>query len=65
MHSGDFRATYENDGGHVLSKLGDANDNYRTAALNLSVGKFTAGFNLFTGQRNTTDQETEGKKIWF
>ncbi|WP_369617908.1 polymorphic toxin type 23 domain-containing protein [Flavobacterium sp. CFS9] len=52
LHFGDFRAMYENDGGPVLKKgFGDAGDSYRTAALNLSVGKFTAGFNLFTGKR--------------
>ena len=52
IHSGDFRAMYENDGGPILKKgLGDAGDSYRTAALNLSVGKFSAGFNLFTGNR--------------
>jgi len=52
IHSGDFRAMYENDGNPILNKgLGDASDSYRTAALNLSVGKFTAGFNLFTGNR--------------
>jgi hypothetical protein len=59
LHSGDFRAMYENDGGPVLNKLGDANDSYRTAALNLSVGKFTAGFNLFTGARPRDKQGFE------
>ncbi|MDX6188495.1 polymorphic toxin type 23 domain-containing protein [Flavobacterium sp. Fl-318] len=52
IHLGDFKAVYENDGGPVLKKgLGDAGDSYRTAALNLSVGEFSAGFNLFTGKR--------------
>jgi hypothetical protein len=66
IHSGDFRAMYENDGGPVLKKgFGDAGDSYRTAALNLSVGKFTAGFNLFTGQRSKTDQDTEAKNYCY
>ncbi|KQB41122.1 polymorphic toxin type 23 domain-containing protein [Flavobacterium aquidurense] len=60
IHSGDFRAMYENDGGPILKKgLGDAGDSYRTAALNLSIGKFTAGFNLFTGRRSEADQLNE------
>nr|WP_315238545.1 polymorphic toxin type 23 domain-containing protein [uncultured Flavobacterium sp.] len=61
LHFGDFRAMYENDGGLGISqsRLGDRNDSFRTAALNLSVGEFSAGFNLFTGQRSRTDQETE------
>jgi RHS repeat-associated protein len=65
LHSGDFRAMYENDGGPVLNKLGDANDSYRTAALNLSVGKFSIGFNLFTGQRSREDQKKEDKRYGF
>lgn len=50
LHFGDFRAFYENDGS--IGPGGDGGDKYRTAALNLSVGKFTAGFNLFTGNRD-------------
>lgn len=37
----------------------------QTAALNLSVGKFTAGFNLFTGARSTGDQKKEDKRYGF
>ncbi|MEP6803234.1 MAG: polymorphic toxin type 23 domain-containing protein [Flavobacterium sp.] len=60
IHSGDFKAMYENDGGPVLKKgLGDAGDSYRTAALNLSVGKFSAGFNLFTGRRNLKEDQSQ------
>lgn len=61
LHFGDFRAMYENDGGPVLKQtgLGGGTDSYRTAALNLSVGKFTAGFNLFTGAR---DQSKDPEK---
>ena len=53
FHSGDFRAMYENDGGLGIKhlRLGDRGDSYRTAALNVSVGDFSAGFNLFTGKR--------------
>jgi RHS repeat-associated protein len=65
IHSGDFRAMYENDGGPVLKKgFGDAGDKYRTAALNLSVGKFSAGFNLFTGKRvNIPEGKSPENKI--
>ncbi|MNR31724.1 hypothetical protein D3C85_1492520 [compost metagenome] len=41
---------YENDGS--IGPGGDNGDKYRTAALNLSVGKYSAGFNLFTGNRD-------------
>ena len=45
---------YENDGGAGIKhlRLGDRGDSYRTAALNVSVGEFSAGFNLFTGYRD-------------
>jgi hypothetical protein len=61
LHFGDFRAMYENDGGPVLKQtgLGGGTDSYRTAALNLSVGEFSAGFNLFTGAR---DQSKDPEK---
>lgn len=53
IHSGDFRAKYENDGGFGINnlKLGDSGDSYRTAALNLNIGDYSIGFNLFTGKR--------------
>jgi RHS repeat-associated protein len=53
FHSGDFKMMYENDGGAGINHLGLGNrgDSYRTAALNLSVGDYTAGFNLMTGKR--------------
>ena len=65
LHSGDFRMMYENDGGAGIKHLGlgDRNDSYRTAALNIGIGDFTAGFNLFTGRRNRKDQEKEVKII--
>ncbi|WP_177735696.1 polymorphic toxin type 23 domain-containing protein [Flavobacterium inviolabile] len=50
LHFGDFRVMYENDGS--IGGLGDGGDSYRTAALNLSLGDFTAGFNLMTGYRD-------------
>ena len=46
---GDFKLMYENDGS--IGFLGDDGDSYRTAALNMSIGNFTTGFNLFTGYR--------------
>ena len=49
FRSGDFKLMYENDGS--IGFLGDDGDSYRTAALNMSIGNFTTGFNLFTGYR--------------
>ena len=61
FRSGDFKLMYENDGGAGIKhlRLGDRNDSYRTAALNIGIGDFTAGFNLFTGRRSLKDQEKE------
>ncbi|UPQ80325.1 polymorphic toxin type 23 domain-containing protein [Flavobacterium azooxidireducens] len=56
FHNGDFRVMYENDGS--IGPLGDGGDSYRSAALNLSVGDFTAGFNLMTGKRNYKGEES-------
>ena len=50
FRSGDFNIAYENDGS--ILGLGDGGDSYRTAALNMKIGDFTAGFNLFTGYRD-------------
>ena len=50
LHFGEFRAMYENDGS--IGAIGDDGDGFRTAALNLSIGDYTVGFNLFTGQRD-------------
>ena len=50
FRSGDFKIMYENDGS--IGFLGDDGDSYRTAALNMSIGNFTTGFNLFTGYRD-------------
>ncbi|SQA93853.1 polymorphic toxin type 23 domain-containing protein [Capnocytophaga ochracea] len=63
FRSGDFKLMYENDGGAGIKHLGlgDRNDSYRTAALNIGIGDFTAGFNLFTGRRNREDQQKEIK----
>ena len=46
---------YENDGS--IGPGGDGGDKYRTAALNLSVGKFKFGFNLFTGNRDYDNEQ--------
>ncbi|MDQ1805749.1 polymorphic toxin type 23 domain-containing protein, partial [Chryseobacterium sp. CKR4-1] len=59
LASGDFSMTYENDGspfakGPKWSHLGDNNDRWRTAAMTINVGDFTAGFNLFTGERKAS-----------
>lgn len=50
--SGDFTFSYENDG-FPFSGVGlsDGNDSYRTAAVRMSIGDYSAGFNLFTGRR--------------
>jgi RHS repeat-associated protein len=50
FHNGDFRAMYENDGS--IGPLGDGGDKYRSAALKLSVGDYSIGFNLMTGKRD-------------
>jgi len=62
LHSGDFRMMYENDGGAGIKhlRLGDRGDSYRTAALNVSVGEFSAGFNLFTGYRDLQYEKDHG-----
>lgn len=55
FHNGDFRVMYENDGS--IGPLGDGGDSYRSAALNLSIGDFTAGFNLMTGKRDVNYED--------
>lgn len=64
LHFGDFRAFYENDGKPFSVISGDGNDQYRTAALSLSVGAFSAGFNLFTGQRGKESYYNEKSGNW-
>jgi hypothetical protein len=76
VQSGDFIATYENDGfpfaigkkdgtktagDHALlsPRLGNGGDSYRSAAVSLSIGEFTTGFNLFTGKRTNYNEEYE------
>lgn len=65
FRSGDFRMMYENDGGFGIKEtgLGDRGDSYRTAALNMNIGDFSTGFNLFTGRRTLKDQEKENIEI--
>jgi len=58
LGKGDFNIRYENDGfpfGYRILPLGDGNDSYRTAALNLSYNDYSIGFNLFTGERKDFD----------
>jgi|GEM_PF-2395449 len=64
LHFGDFKAMYENDGGLGIRqlRLGDRGDSYRTAALNVSVGDYTAGFNLFTGYRDVDSLKEKTQK---
>ncbi|UOY08653.1 polymorphic toxin type 23 domain-containing protein [Muricauda sp. SCSIO 64092] len=59
---GDFGFRYENDAGGVAF-LGDGNDSYRTAAVQLSYKDVVAGFNLFTGLRNQDSYNSEGGRI--
>ena len=59
IKSGEFSISYENDGapfgkGKVF---GDNHDRYRTAGLRVSIGEFSAGFNLFTGARYSSSYE--------
>lgn len=62
LQSGDFSMTYENDGSPFGKLgLGDNNDSWRSAAMTMSIGDFTTGFNLFTGERSKKTYE-EGTK---
>jgi hypothetical protein len=57
---GDFSAAYENDGSPFTKlHLSDGYDSYRTAAVRINIGEFSAGFNLFTGKR----QDYSGDRI--
>jgi Bacterial toxin 23 len=63
---GDFTASYENDGmpfalNQRNTYLADGNDSYRTAAVRIGIGQFSAGFNLFTGLR--TSYKGDGDKV--
>ena len=64
FRSGGFNFTYENDGtpfgkqGRKVN-LGDVNDSHRTAAVTIGIGKFKAGFNLFTGFRDDCSKDSE------
>ncbi|WP_084050580.1 DUF6443 domain-containing protein [Aquimarina macrocephali] len=65
--SGKFGFRYENDGFPFqyiglrknTASLGNGGDSNRTAALNLSYGDFSYGFNLFTGFRNNYTKDEE------
>lgn len=75
---GDFSGSYENDGTPLnmgkgfklfglklpnFPYLSDGNDSYRTAAAEVGVGNFSAGFKLFTGFRSdySDDKKEMGK----
>lgn len=49
LRHGDWNVMYENDGKPFSGFAGDGNDQFRTAALNLSHKDYSVGFNLFTG----------------
>ncbi|MCK9451809.1 MAG: polymorphic toxin type 23 domain-containing protein [Bacteroidales bacterium] len=55
----DFALTYQND--YMFGLPADGGDRYRTAAAQLSWGKFSAGVNLFTGDPglNGANRQTE------
>lgn len=57
VKSGDFSMSYENDGAPFGTVLGDNHDRWRTAAMTIGIGKFNAGFNLFTGERYSDSYE--------
>jgi len=60
IKSGDFGMTYENDGAPFGGWVGDNHDRYRTAALNLSIGNYSIGANIFTGARYSSSYEENG-----
>lgn len=41
--------------------LGDGHDRWRTAAMRFGIGEFSAGFNLFTGERYSDSYESIGR----
>ena len=63
---GKFTASYENDGmpfafgqKGLKAWAGDGDDKFRTAAVRLGFGEFSAGFNLFTGSRTNYDRDKD------
>jgi RHS repeat-associated protein len=53
--NGDFNFRYENDGTPFGGWSGDGGDSFRSAAIQVSYKDFSAGFNLFTGNREFKD----------
>jgi len=53
--NGDFGFRYENDGTPFSKWSGDGGDKYRTAALAINIGEFSAGINLYTGMSGTDE----------
>jgi hypothetical protein len=75
IKSGDFGITYENDGmpfgitkgskdehEWYSPRLGDGGDSFRTAAASISIGDFSMGVNLFTGERTNYNGDTGEKE---
>lgn len=64
LRHGDFSMSYENDGAPFdkvgKDVLGDGHDRWRTAAMRFGIGDFSAGFNLFTGERYSSSYEENG-----
>lgn len=60
LRHGDWSARYENDG-FPFDKiaLGDGNDSYRTAAVQISYLDYSVGFKLFTGRRTQEEFDYE------
>ena len=65
LRHGDFSMSYENDGSPFdkvkKGLLGDGHDRWRTAAMRFGIGEFSAGFNLFTGERYSDSYESIGR----
>jgi hypothetical protein len=61
---GDFSLRYENDGGLPIKNLGlgDKEDRFRTASLQFFIKDYSAGIQLFTGDRNQ-DKEIKIKSV--
>ncbi len=56
---GNVNLRYENDGAPFSGWAGDGGDRRRTAAMSLSYKEYSVGFNLYTGDRNYSDDSKE------
>ncbi|MFT6844686.1 MAG: hypothetical protein ACJAUV_000868, partial [Flavobacteriales bacterium] len=62
LRHGDWSVRYENDGWPFTeSGLGDGNDSYRSAALQINYLDYSAGFKLFTGAREEAQFKYENE----